>query len=771
MACLHSATAALATTATESTFHTFSSDQPSQLIQASDGNFYGVSSTGGASSVGYVFQLTPAGVESVVYTFTNGSDGGTPTSGVIEGNDGNLYGANTTGGNGAGILYRLTLGGSLTPLYAFNAATDGSSAGALIMNSAGDIFGAATQGGASSLGTVFEFTHLGVFQLVHTFTGVSPDGALPNTQLLQASDGLIYGATRRGGELSNAGSLYRFDPANFASFTTISSFPPTNMGDPFYNPAYGLTEGPDGALYGMTAEGGNGYGSIYKVVPGTTPNVTLDAFDFTSGVNGGLPSANLFVGGDGNFYATTSSYGNGSDPSLTNMPNGTFFQYIPGTNSITVLYDFSFPAGNTDGTSLEGADGNFYTPASIDQIFKISLTPAIPPPVSITSTASAITLGQSFTLNWLVTNAYSQTAENCYAQGAASGNWSGSQPLSGSQLITPTTTGTFTYALTCGGVESALTTVVVNPVPVMATATPVITPGGGIYYGPKSYNITDASPGATIYYTTDGSTPTLASPVWDGFPKVLTHTTAIKAIALASPLTVSAEADATITINTEYRTCTIRYAEGFHPNPSLILNHGASIGGDTLDLTHNLPNERTSAFALPRIPVKTFATAFNFRFLNANATSADGLTFTVQAESSTAVGLAGGGLGYQGISHSLAVKFDLHNNAGEGPNSIGIFIDGAFPGVPAVDLTPSGLNLHSGHTFHAIVTSDSQFLTLELEDTQTGKTFQHVFPLPTANPFGAPTAYAGFTAGTGGNTSRAQILNWVLESAGACGGN
>jgi uncharacterized repeat protein (TIGR03803 family) len=714
---LSASVAAHATTATESGLAVVSGT-PSQLIQAHDGNFYGTASTGGASGKGFVFQATPGGALALIYSFTNGADGGAPQASLIEGNDGNLYGTTTTGAAGSGALFRLTLGGTITPLHSFAAATDGSNAGALIQNNAGDLFGAANNGGASGLGTVFEYDHGGNFLLVHTFTGTAGDGARPNTQLLQASDDLIYGSTVRGGALSNSGSLFRFDPASFASFATYGSFPPTNQSDPNYNPSYGLTEGADGSLYGLTAEGGTGYGTIYRVVPGATPVVTLDLYDLVSFPDGGLPESGLFLGGDGNFYGTTSSYGMGGPPA------GTFFQYIPaGAGTFTALYAFNSPLGNTQGTPLEGADGNFYGPFN-NTLYKIAVTPPIPAPVTVTASAAAITLGQSVTIGWQVTNAFSQTAENCYAHGG----WSGSQALSGSVVLTPAAPGTYIYALTCGGVESSLTTVVVNGVPV--TPTPVITPSGGTYYGPKSYTITDAAAGATIYYTTDGTTPTPSSTVWNGFPKVIVQTTTIKAIAIASPLAVSAEAAATLTINNVYRTCKISYVEGFHPNPNLVLNHGASIAGTTLELSHDLVGENTSVFALPRIPVKTFVTAFRFRFFQADATSADGLTFTVQADAATAVGQAGGGLGYDGIIHSVALKFDLHNNAGEGNNSVGVYFDGAFPGIPAVDLTPSGINLHSGHTMLADVTWDSKYLTLQLKDSVTGKTFSHVFALP-----------------------------------------
>lgn len=80
---------------------------------------------------------------------------------------------------------------------------------------------------------------------------------------------------------------------------------------------------------------------------------------------------------------------------------------------------------------------------------------------------------------------------------------------------------------------------------------------------------------------------------------------------------------------------------------------------------------------------------------------ADGFTFTIQNTSPYALGGSQAGLGYVGIHHSLAVKFDLLNNAGEGPNSVGVFTAGNILTVPAIDLTGSGIDLHSGHIINA----------------------------------------------------------------------
>jgi hypothetical protein len=326
----------------------------------------------------------------------------------------------------------------------------------------------------------------------------------------------------------------------------------------------------------------------------------------------------------------------------------------------------------------------------------------------------------------------------------------------------------FNYSLTCGGIESAFITVTVNSA-ISQTATPVITPASGSYPGPVLYNITDSTPGAVIHYTTNGTTPTLASPVWNDIPEVIVTSTAVKAIAIASPLTVSNTAAANYIItNNEKKNCSIEYPHGFTIHPELKLNHGAFVAGTALDLTHGLFHENTSAFAKQRIPLVLFATEFRFRFFKATQTSSEGLTFTVQANSNFAVGAANGGLGYQGVPHSMALKFDLHNDAGEGNNSVGLFFGGAFPGVPAVDLTPSGIDLHSGHVLDAYVTYDTHFLTVTLKDTVTSATFTHTYHLPAVSSFGASTAYAGFTASTGAQTSTAQILDWTLESAGRC---
>src|ERR1700722_14946013 len=87
------------TTATETVLHDFANataegESPvGQIIQAADGNFYGVTRFGGANNLGTVFKITPTGTLTTLYSFAGGADGDFPESGLIQGGDGNFYGA------------------------------------------------------------------------------------------------------------------------------------------------------------------------------------------------------------------------------------------------------------------------------------------------------------------------------------------------------------------------------------------------------------------------------------------------------------------------------------------------------------------------------------------------------------------------------------------------------------------------------------------------------------------------------------------------------
>ena len=214
----------------------------------------------------------------------------------------------------------------------------------------------------------------------------------------------------------------------------------------------------------------------------------------------------------------------------------------------------------------------------------------------------------------------------------------------------------------------------------------------------------------------------------------------------------------------------LNFAYGFAGSSTqLTYNGSAAINQSSAMLTNGGPLEASSLFSNTPVDVTKFSTTFHFQ-LTAGAAIADGMTFCIQGNSSSALGSPGGGLGYAGdgnsagpvIAKSIAIKFDLYDNAGEGTNSTGLYENGTNPTVPSVDLTPSGVNLHSGDLFQATLSYDGAILTQTLLDTTTGSLFTHTYSVNIPADTGS-TAYVGFTAGTGGNPTVFNVLDWTFS--------
>jgi hypothetical protein len=113
----------------------------------------------------------------------------------------------------------------------------------------------------------------------------------------------------------------------------------------------------------------------------------------------------------------------------------------------------------------------------------------------------------------------------------------------------------------------------------------------------------------------------------------------------------------------------------------------------------------------------------------------------------------------------VAVKFDLYNNAGEGYDSTGLYVNGAVPYVPALDMSSSGVNLHSGDIFNVHMVYGGTTLSMQITDATTLATFGTSWTIDIPGTIGTSTAYAGFTGGTGGETATQDVLNWSYVSA------
>jgi uncharacterized repeat protein (TIGR03803 family) len=190
------------------------------LLQGSDGNFYGTTSYGGAASAsfadgcGTVFTITPTGVETVLYAFQcTGGDGVDPLAGLTLGNDGNFYGTTYLGGaSGEGTVFKITPAGVETVLYSFNGGACGDDinpAVSLTQGSDGNFYGT-TSGNTNSCGqgTVFKITPTGVESVLYAFKGDISLGANPHAGVIQGSDGNLYGTTEYGGAGEN-GTVFK----------------------------------------------------------------------------------------------------------------------------------------------------------------------------------------------------------------------------------------------------------------------------------------------------------------------------------------------------------------------------------------------------------------------------------------------------------------------------------------------------------------------------------------------------------------------------------
>jgi hypothetical protein len=202
-----------------------------------------------------------------------------------------------------------------------------------------------------------------------------------------------------------------------------------------------------------------------------------------------------------------------------------------------------------------------------------------------------------------------------------------------------------------------------------------------------------------------------------------------------------------------------------------------------IDLTDGGFGEAGGAFLRNRVGVEKFTTTFTMQLSPGTAPTADGMAFVIQGVGPTALGPPGGGLGYGsdtvgvggGLPRSLAIKFDLYSNAGEGIDSTGIFTNGRSPTIrqpglaagfadSSVDLTGTGIDLHSGHPFTVTLGYDGTTLSETIMDTVTKATFTTKYVVNIPGLVGSDVGYMGFTGGTGGLTAVQDILSWTVQT-------
>ena len=343
-------------------------DSTAPLIQASDGNFYGTTSDGGANGGGgTVFKVTPAGTLTALYSFCAQAmcaDGSAPMAGLVQGSDGNFYGTTSEGGTGiclprhCGTVFQITPAGMLTTLHSFGGNDGSHPLAGLVQGSDGNFYGTTQSGGDNSFGTVFTITSAGAFTTLYSFQ--DSDGSFPQAGLVQGSDGNFYGTTASGGD-NESGTVFAITPAG--TLTTLYSFcSQPNCADGSF-PQAGVVQGSDGNLYGTTSEGGAyGFGTAFELTLGGTLTTLYSFCGQTGCTDGATPAAGLVQATDGNFYGTTIA-GGANQTCSGGTGCGTIFR-ITTAGALTTLYSFCSLANCADGELpnglVQGTNGTFY---------------------------------------------------------------------------------------------------------------------------------------------------------------------------------------------------------------------------------------------------------------------------------------------------------------------------------------------------------------------------------------------------------------------------
>ncbi len=587
--------------------------------------------------------------------------------------------------------------------------------------------------------------------------GLTLNGSTKNTDdsRLQLTDG----------GTGEAGSVFFTQPINIQAFTTDFSFQLSSA------KADGFTFAIQNAAAGAKALGLNG-GSLGYGSPNATGGILKSVaikFDFYSNAGEGSNSTGVFSNGA---YPTTPAVDLTS--SGIQLSSGDSIQAhvtYDGTTLTMVLTDvivnktftltkaINIPqtvGGNTAYVGFTGGTGG----ASASQKI-LSWTYASKPAAATTASVTFAPAGGVYASPQSVTLSDATPGAVIYYTTDGTTPTASSRVYSTPIAVTYGTTAIETVAQAPGYALSAIngaTYVVSEP-----TTPPVIAPVGGSYMTVQTVTISDGDASAIVHYTLDGSQPTAASPVYTA-PITVSSSETINAIAVDPALQNSSVATAAYVISIPTGPA-ITYGSGFASASGLALNGPATVSGNLLQLSNGQLNLASSAYFATPVNIQAFTTTFNFQLLNAIA---DGFTFTIQNQGPKALGHTGSSLGYGssgttgGITPSVAVKFDFHNNGGEGNNSTGLYLNGAQPTVPANDMTASGIALSSGDIFQAQLSYNGTTLTLTLTDTVTGQTYERAFAVNIPQIVGGSTAYVGFTAGAGGTSSTQNILNWTF---------
>jgi uncharacterized repeat protein (TIGR03803 family) len=298
------------------------------LVQGTNGDFYGTTILGGANSVGTVYRFNLSRKLTTLYAFDNdpGTEGDYPYSGMIQATDGNFYGTTISEGESfEGTIFKITPGGTLTTLYNFCSVEDCADGrnpiGGLVQSNDGNLYGETSEGGVNNYlcGTLFKITLNGTLTTLHSFSG--PDGCSSLSQMVQGTDGNFYGVTSGGGTSTfcaggACGTIFSITPTG--SFTTLYNFCPASGCADGASPTGQLIQDTNGTFYGTTAGGGaNNEGAVYSLSMGLLPFVKTQTTSGAAGASVVILGTNLTGATGVTFNGTAATFAVVSSSEIT----------------------------------------------------------------------------------------------------------------------------------------------------------------------------------------------------------------------------------------------------------------------------------------------------------------------------------------------------------------------------------------------------------------------------------------------------------------------
>jgi hypothetical protein len=558
------------------------------LLVMPDSSIYGSTANGGQYQMGQVFKMVPPSAtdsswrKQMLYDFANPetvgwTDGYAPAGNLVRGPEGSgslygttLYGGQSTGTacnavedatKGCGTVFQLwppaAPGDTWRKdiLYSFNNSGDGTGPNSLIEDSDGNLYGTTKTTAFELSPSIVDGETIWTLTVLHAFNGTT-DGTGPNPGLLMDSTGVIYGTT------PNGALTY----PNLNSGTVFTLTPPSSPGGGWtyaqiYDFQGGTSDGavPNGGLLGgagtgsspgvylqgtTQAGGAYGLGTLFQLEQAFLDEPYLDSLlhSFSGGSDGGVPMAGLFKSDDGSYWGTASQGGSVEAAYACGSGCGVVFEYQRKSDFTHFIYTFSTIAEFTGYGYGDGSDPN--TPLGVDNngslygmtnsggttgggtIFMLAdvapvYTVATP---SISPAAGGYTTPQTVTITDSTVGATIYYTTDRTEPTSSSAEFLAPITVSSSETIKA-------IAMLNGWLPSAVAHAVYTIEP--RVAKPTFSLKAGTYSTPQPLSMTDATVGASIYYTTDGTKPTTSSTLYTGAITVGTTET-VEAVAVLS---------------------------------------------------------------------------------------------------------------------------------------------------------------------------------------------------------------------------------------------